>query len=243
MPRDWDAAAYDRLSEPQLRWGRAVVARLDLAGNETVLDAGCGTGRVTQTLRDLLPSGRVVALDGSPAMLERAQERLGRERMAYVAADLMEPLPLRECVDALVSTATFHWIPDHDRLFLNLARVLRPGGQLEAQCGGAGNVAELTAVVRTLGHDIDWGKVYAGPEETGARLRSAGFTDARCWLTVEPTPIPPGDFEAFLATVCLGGILREVPEGDRDGFVRAVAALIPDTRLNYVRLNISARRR
>ena len=242
MPRDWDATAYDRLSEPQLRWGRAVIGRLRLAGNERVLDAGCGTGRVTEALRDLLPSGRVIPLDGSVAMIGRARQRLGEERMAYVAADLMEALPLAECVDAIVSTATFHWIPDHDRLFRNLARVLRSGGQLEARCGGAGNVAELTAVVRTLGHDIDWGKVYAGPEETRARLRSVGFTDVRCWLTEEPTPIPPGDFEAFLATVCLGGILLEVPERDRDGFVRAVAAGLPDSSLRYVRLNISARR-
>src|SRR4051794_18295665 len=144
MPRDWDAATYDRIADPQARWGAAVVERLPLAGDERVLDAGCGTGRVTKLLLDRLPGGRVVALDGSPSMIEQARRRLSDGgRVEYVVADLAQPLPIHEPVDAILSTATFHWIADHQAMFGHLAAVLRPGGPLTAQCGGAGNVASV----------------------------------------------------------------------------------------------------
>jgi len=241
MPRDWDAATYDRLSEPQRRWGEAVLRRLDLAGDERVLDAGCGTGRVTELLRERLPRGEVVALDASASMIERARERLGDDRMTFVTADLMDPLPTGT-VDAVVSTATFHWVPDHDRLFRNLGAVLLPGGRLEAQCGGAGNVENLAEIVASLGLDANLGKEYATAEQTRERLDRAGFVDVSCWLHEEPTEIPPEDLEAFLRTVCLGGLLEGLPEDRREGFAREVAERMPEGRLDYVRLNISARR-
>src|SRR5918997_7208165 len=138
-PRDWDAATYERLSAPIEAMGRDVLSRLELAGDETVLDAGCGTGRVTAALVERLPRGRVIAVDGSRAMVEEARRRLPAS-VDVLQADLLE-LELEELVDAIVSTATFHWIGDHDRLFARLRESLRPGGRLVAQCGGGGNGA------------------------------------------------------------------------------------------------------
>jgi len=142
-PRDWDAATYDRVANPMTTWGTTVLDRLPLRGDERVLDAGCGSGRVTELLAERLPRGSVVTLDGSPAMIEGARSRLARfgTRIEFLVADLERPIPLAEPVDAILSTATFHWVPDHDALFRNLAAVLRPAGRLVAQCGGAGNIA------------------------------------------------------------------------------------------------------
>src|SRR5829696_10547062 len=112
--REWDANAYERLNAPMNERGNDAVARLELRGDETVLDAGCGTGQVTQTLLERLPHGRVIALDGSQQMLDAAQKRFaGDERVSFVHADLGQPLPLdASSVDAIVSTSTFHWVPD-----------------------------------------------------------------------------------------------------------------------------------
>jgi trans-aconitate 2-methyltransferase len=138
VKRDWDAATYDRIADPQLRWGTAVLERLELDGAGTVMDAGCGSGRVTELVAERFPSARIVALDGSSSMIEQARGRLERfgDRVTFVLADLMRPLPVAEPADAVFSTATFHWVPDHDALFANLAGAMRPGARLVAQCGG-----------------------------------------------------------------------------------------------------------
>src|SRR3954468_7594291 len=112
MPREWDARSYDRVAAPMTSWGTAVLERLPLDGDETVLDAGCGSGRVTELLAERLTRGRVIALDGSAAMLDAARgplERFG-DRIQLVHADLSQPLPIDGPVDAILSTATFHWL-------------------------------------------------------------------------------------------------------------------------------------
>jgi trans-aconitate 2-methyltransferase len=241
-PREWDAVAYDRLAAPMTRWGRAVVDRLDLRGDERVLDAGCGTGKVTTMLRERLPNGEIVALDASAAMVARARERLGEDRVIYVVADLQEPLPVDTPVDAVLSTATFHWIPDHDRLFGNLASVMRPGAQLVAQCGGSGNIASVEAALRDMGESFEGRKHYAGPEDTRARLEAAGFTDAETWLQEEPTSLDRSDLEPYLATIILGDHVQGMGEDERRRFVHEVAIRLPAGTIDYVRLNITARR-
>ncbi len=244
MTRDWDAATYDRVADPMTRWGASVLERLPLNGNERVLDAGCGSGRVTELLVEQLPDGAVVALDGSRSMIEAAHTRLARfgDRVSYLVADLGQPLPLAGTVDAILSTATFHWVPDHDALFRNLFAVLRPGGRLVAQCGGGGNIATVRAAMAAVGDGWLGTNHYETAEATRARLEAAGFIEIETWLNPEPTPIPPEDLETYLATVILGAHLERLIVDDRAGFVHAVAERLPRPEIDYVRLNILATR-
>jgi len=246
VSREWDARTYDRIADPMTRWGTLVLDRLSLTGSETVLDAGCGSGRVTERLLERLPRGRVVALDASEQMIEEARRRLGPhgDRVEYVMADLAEPLPLTAPVDAILSTATLHWVRDHDAVFWNLAAVLHPDGQLVAQCGGAGNLASVWRVLRDLGEDWPGPWRFATPEETAQRLETADFDAVRTWLNDEPTVLEPGQsFETYLATVVLRAHLERLPEAQRAPFVHAVAERLGHPQLDYVRLNIVARRR
>ena len=55
-----------------------------------------------------------------------------------------------------------------------------------------------------MGESFEGRKHYATPEATPARLEAAGFTDIECWLHEEPTPLPAGDLEPYLETICLG---------------------------------------
>ena len=133
MPHEWNAGEYERLADPMTRWGGQVLERLQLTGNETVLDGGCGTGRVTEQLLARLPHGHVIGVDASVAMVEQAKTRFANDpRATLIAADL-STLELPEPVDAILSTATFHWIRDHNKLFTQLVKILKPGGQLVAQ--------------------------------------------------------------------------------------------------------------
>ncbi len=244
-PGDWDGATYDRIAAPQARWGGAVLDLLALTGDERVLDAGCGSGRVTEQLLDRFPGISVVALDAAPSMLAEARVRLARfgSRVEFVEADLAEPLPVAGQVDAIVSTAAFHWVLDHDRLFVHLADVLRPGGRLVAQCGGQGNIATVVDALRRLGRLEPWPWLFATPSDTVRRLEAAGFTDVDAWLHEEPTPFDTDEaLHTFLATVVLRSHLDRLPAAERMPLVEAVAALVPGRVLDYVRLTMVATR-
>lgn len=244
--REWDAETYDAVSDPQFEWGMEVLERLELRGDEVAVDAGCGSGRVTAELIERLPDGRVIAVDGSAAMVEKAKERLG-DRAEYLVSDLLE-LELSEPVDLVFSTATLHWISDHDALFARLRAALKPGGRLIAQCGGKDNVATHTEAIAAVAARPEFGQHltqakglwnFAGPEETEARLREAGFTAVRCWL--QPKPVQPALPLEFVSTVTLGPILDQLPKEKRQPFAEGVLAESEQPLvLNYVRLNMEA---
>ena len=248
--RDWDAQTYDRVSDPQFEWGLEVLDRLLLEGDETVLDAGCGSGRLTAELIARLPRGRVVAVDASPSMLALAQQRL-REDDRAVLSDLTE-LVLDQEVDAVFSTATFHWIPDHDALFAHLHAALRSGGRLIAQCGGAGNLTgfhgdglvSVAAQEPFAPYFAEWAGPwnFATPRDTERRLAAAGFTDVACLL--QDWPVKPVEPLAFIETVCLGHHLERLPLELRRPFGEQVLAAAggDDLEVDYVRLNIAARK-
>ncbi|MEA2313935.1 MAG: trans-aconitate 2-methyltransferase [Solirubrobacteraceae bacterium] len=248
MPvREWDGLSYDRISGPMEALGRDVLARLELNGDETVLDAGCGSGRISEALLERLPNGRLIALDESPSMVAAARRRL--DARAEVRVGDLLALELEQPVDAILSTATFHWIADHERLFARLHSALRPGGQLVAQCGGEGNITALREKAHAVlaqepyaEHFSSWKAPwnYAGAEQTRERLLAAGFTAAECWLA--PAPQTPEHAREFLATIVLGPHVQQLPETLRDRFMDDVlAALGEPVVVDYVRLNIDAR--
>jgi trans-aconitate 2-methyltransferase len=245
-PRDWDAVSYQRVSVPHEEWARSILDRLELRGDEVVLDAGCGSGRVTSMLIERLPEGRVIAVDGSASMVEQVGSVLRPQDEAMVA-DLLE-LALEEPVDVVFSSAVFHWILDHKALFRSLRGALKPGGRLATQNGGAGNIARLKASTEAVagrepyaahfeGFGQPWN--YAAPEETEERLLEAGFARARCWL--QPWDVVPPEPAEFLRTVCLGPHIDRLPEELREPFIADILALEDEPLvLGYVRLNIDA---
>jgi trans-aconitate 2-methyltransferase len=247
-PREWDAGSYHAVATPHQGWGAEILDRLALRGDETVLDLGCGTGRVSaQLLERLGTEGHVIGVDGSAAMVAEAQRQLGGERARFVQQDLLE-LTVDTPADAAVSSATFHWIADHDRLFARVRAALKDGAPFVAQCGGRGNVASIVAAVHEVAAREPFAETFAGwagpwnfasAEETVPRLERAGFAVDRVWLNESPQR-PPQTRE-FLRTVSLGShLLRLAPEL-RDPFLDAVLeGLGPDPVHDYVRLNIVA---
>jgi trans-aconitate 2-methyltransferase len=243
---EWDAHAYHAISEIQARWAEKVMRRLELDGDETLLDAGCGSGRVTARLLELVPRGRVIGVDGSVAMIAEARAVLG-DRAELVHSDLVE-LDLGAELDAVFSNAVFHWVTDHDRLFGRLAANMRPGAQLVAQCGGEGNVAQFNSHTR----DVILGSRYAGyfegwerpwffspPAAAEASLERAGFAEIECWLSERPEPLDHP--REFLRVVCLSPHLTRLPQELHDPFIDDVLAALPEpVTIDYVRLNINA---
>jgi trans-aconitate 2-methyltransferase len=247
MPvREWDGSSYDRISGVMQSMGLEVLSRLELAGDETVIDAGCGSGRVTEALMERLPHGRVIGVDESASMIASARERLGPAPELLVA-DLLE-LHVEEPADAILSTATFHWIGDHERLFARLHACLRPGGRLLAQCGGEGNISELRRRAMIVGEREPYGAHlrsfqppwnYAAPGVTRERLLAAGFASAECWL--KPAPQQPEHPREFLETIVLQPHVHALPQELRGRFMDEVLDELGEpVVVDYVRLNIDA---
>ena len=220
----WDAKTYDRVADPQEAWAREIIARSGITASDHVLDAGCGSGRVTELLLALTPD--VVGVDADAAMVDLARQRLG-ERVRVEHQSLLD-LSLTESFDVIFSCAVFHWITDHQRLFERLHAHLKPGGRLVAQCGGHGNIARVLEVVGE--RPGTW--LYATPEDTERRLRDAGFTQIKTWL--EPKPTVPSDMVAFVETVILHGM----PTEEARPLAEKAAAELDS--LAYVRLNLDA---
>jgi trans-aconitate 2-methyltransferase len=249
--KDWDAASYHRLSEPQFAWGLDVLARIELRGDERALDVGCGTGRLTLELIRRLPRGSVVALDYSDAMVTQARARLERIVRADAAA-----LPFASRFDLVFSTATFHWVSDHGRLFASLFTALAPGGRLVAQCGGGPNLARLyeRADVLTLSREFapyftDWQRPwnFANAETTTGRLEAAGFTGVTAATRPAPVSFPDaGAYREFIRTVCIRPHLSRLPAALHERFIDALAAKAADDTpaftLDYCRLDMAATR-
>ena len=252
---DWNASAYHRVAAPQTAWGREVVERLQLAGEETVLDAGCGTGKLSRLLAERLPGGHVIALDASADMLRVAGQELRAfgSRVRLVQATLPE-VPALGPVDAILSTATLHWVLDHPTTYRAFLALMRPGGQLEFQCGGAGNLKRLHARATALAASRPYADAFrdfqepwylATAEETEAQLRAAGWTRVRSWLEARPTPFADAAaFADFIGSVNLRPFVRHLSAERAQAFVTALVEAAaqdnPPFVLDYVRLNASA---
>jgi trans-aconitate methyltransferase len=259
MTGEWNAASYDRVSGPQTSWGLKVLSRLALEGNERVIDAGCGTGRLTAGLMARLPRGRLVAIDRSWNMLLTARANLRPDygtRVSFARVEL--PLmPFAAWADLVFSTATFHWVRDHEALFAHILRALRPGGRLFAQCGGGPNLARAHALAERVMERQAFAPVFAGwrpvwefatPEVTAERLRHAGFIDVRTSLEEAATTLADeASYREFVTTVIYNAHLARIAEAAlRARFIDEITELAaredPPFTLDYWRLNLDARR-
>jgi len=256
--REWNSAVYHRLSGPQVSWGKKVLARLKLRGDEVVLDAGCGTGRLTADLLEALPRGRVVGVDLSQNMLNSARLHLAKDfgrRVNLIACDFLH-MPFKQVFDGIVSTAAFHWVLNHDQLFRNLHDILRPGGWLEAQCGGGPNVKRLRNRADALaatpkfvryfqGFREPW--LYQDAEGAAETLRRAGFVHVETSTEAAPTILDDAaHYSEFVGNIILRRHLEYIPsEDDKAAFIAALteqaAGDDPPFLLDYWRLNLRSR--
>lgn len=253
----WDAETYERIGSPMRRWAQELIADLALRGDETVLDAGCGSGSVTLDLWERLPNGKIYALDVSQEMIAKLKETLEERNIANiipVQADLTD-FRLPEQVDAVFSNAVFHWIHDDDGLFSSLFRATKPGGRLRAQCGGGRIFARLMEAVREVmgrtpyapylaGHQD--AKKYRSPEEAKEALERAGWRQVRAWTFDAPVSFGSAEEAAlYLRTIILRDHAACLPGSLADAYVRDVVAAYlerygPPFTADYVRLNLAA---
>jgi trans-aconitate methyltransferase len=242
-------------------WGEAIVAALALRGDETALDLGCGSGRLTEFLLRKLPRGRVIAIDRSANMLDAARQYLEPEfggRVEYMQASLDE-IRLVQIAELAFSNAAFHWVRDHPRLLRAVFGALKPGGWLVAQCGAAPNIARVRQRAGRLMAEAAFRPYFEGwpgpwefatPELMAERLGAAGFIDVETSMFEAPVQLASRQqTREYFENVILGMHLARIPAERidlRDRFLDAMtddsAADEPPFCQDYWRLNVRAGR-
>jgi trans-aconitate 2-methyltransferase len=235
---EWDAETYHRSSDPQFELAMALLDTCPLAGDETVVDAGCGSGRVTEKILERLPEGKVIAVDRSRNMLDLAEHilvpRFGPQ-IELVQAD-MQTFCLDREADVVFSNMALHFVADHERLFQNLHATLRPGGYLAVQFGAStqSHSAETQQLLRDLlasapygAYLGDWQADFIGGEAAATRafLTHAGFCDIEVREeTTDPHLGGGAQLAEFLRTILLRQALMKLPDDRlRDALVQEAA--------------------
>jgi len=191
--QQWNARDYEKNSSQQQLWAQELIAKLNLRGNETVLDLGCGDGKVTAEIAAHLPQGSVLGVDLSAEMIALAQQRYPAERFPNLRFQQEDAshLPFRQDFTTVFSNATLHWIHDHRPVLQGIYNSLKPGGSALLQMGGSGNAADIIAVLERQIHSPAWRAWFDafvfpygfyGPDEYTGWLKAAGLQPRRVSL-------------------------------------------------------------
>ena len=184
---NWDPKLYSSNSSAQKDWGLALLAKLHLKGNETVLDIGCGDGKLSAEIAKNLPEGSVLGIDLSGTMITFARNHYPPEKfpnLTFMQTGANE-LTFDSEFDIAFSNAAFHWMKDLEHILKNLRKSLKPGGILLAQSGGRGNAVEIFKFVESMIENEKWSAYFRdfvfpfgfyGPEEYEKWLKNAGFS-------------------------------------------------------------------
>jgi trans-aconitate 2-methyltransferase len=252
----WDAETYDAVSSIQEAWGRKVIEWRSWQGNETVMDAGCGTGRLTKVLAQKVPAGMNYAVDIDRNMIEVAARNLkDAGNVKFLESDISTAgLPAK--VDVIFSNAAIHWILDHRKLFENFWQILDDKGEVMIQCGGRGNLEKIISILDEIRQRDEFKPFFAGwkeswyfakPEDTSRLLQDIGFKNVQAYLMEDSATFANrNSFALFAKTVVMKPYLARLPDHQKDPFLKSFLDEIEAHHksicwvMDYIRLNIRA---
>ncbi|MGB8034631.1 MAG: class I SAM-dependent methyltransferase [Nitrososphaeraceae archaeon] len=265
----WDAQTYDEVSRlVQYRWGQQILEWRKWNGDESVMDAGCGSGLISKLLAQKVPRGKVYAVDVDSNMIRQAKRNLkGLENVELVEADFAQvKLPTK--LDVIFSNAALHWVHDHAQVFQHFWDMLNcdetKGGQLLIQCGGCGNLQRILAILRRVMEFNEFKEYFASfnqswyfakPDDTSKLLGEIGYVSTKIHLHNDCVNLIDREiYSRFVKTVIMKPFLECLPDDKLRNrylelFLQAVeknSASISSNKsqtpwsLDYVRLNIIA---
>jgi trans-aconitate 2-methyltransferase len=212
----WDANTYDNISNIQENWANIIIQKRKWTGKENLLDAGCGSGRVTKILAKKITEGNIYAIDSDPNMIEKAKETLKDfKNVKVMHADLLDiqSLDIHIKFEVIFSNAVLHWVLDHRKVFENFYDLLNPEGQLLIQCGGYGNLQKTLSIFDAVNDLPEYSKYfsewrfdrnYAKPKEIEKILKEIGNKDVEVYLTEASAVFnSKKDYFVYLKTVDL----------------------------------------
>jgi trans-aconitate methyltransferase len=235
-PAKWNAADYAANSVVQQTWARELIAKLDLRGDEHILDVGCGDGKVTAEIARAVPDGFVVGTDASPQMIAFARKTFPAKKTSNLQFQICDARKLSTKkfaikFDVVFSNAALHWVDDHEKILRGASSILKTGGRLIVSCGGKGNAQDVFVALRPEMRLKRWREFFRkmptpyffyAPEDYKKWLPKFGFRIQKLKLAPKDATYDGADgFATWLRTTWIPYIQR-VPKNVREEFIAAV---------------------
>lgn len=226
----WDAELYAKNSSRQYQLAMELIEKLNLKGNESVLDIGCGDGKITAFISSKLPNGTVVGIDSSEEMISYAKQQFPSSKhpnLSFVCVSATE-LKFENKFDIAFSISVLNWIKDQETVLTGVNKALKKNGRILFQMSGKGMYKKLLANINKLIQQEKWKAYfkdfvfpwfYYSPEEYRPWLEKAGLKINRIELiTKDLTYKGKKDLIDFI-TVGWGIFTQKVPENKRQTFI------------------------
>jgi trans-aconitate methyltransferase len=239
MAHEFDGRKYGKASDHQKEWGQALIAELNLQGDERVLDLGCGDGSLTKHIAELVPDGEVLGIDASQGMIDVALPR-SSANLKFQHLDIND-LDFEDQFDIIFSNAALHWVMEHSRLLSNCYRALRDRGSLRFNFAGDGNCSYFFRVVREVMEltefsssfkDFEWPWYMPSVAEYQNLVQALPLHDIRVWGENADRYFP--DEQAMIRWIdqpSLVPILVHVADRDKESFRNIVVErMIAETK-------------
>ncbi len=240
----WNPEDYAQHSDAQLKWARELRSQLDLQGNESVLDVGCGDGKITADFAATLSQGKVVGVDSSPEMVAYATRTYPASQYPNLSFACVDArcLDFANQFDLVFSNATLHWVDDHQTFLQVASQALRvhavapleDRGRLIISCGGQGNAADILQVFAEVTASSVWSAYFDrfenpyffyGEQDYKRWLQQCGFRVRRLELVPKDmTHVGQAGLAGWIRTTWMP-FTNRVPEQDRDRFISQFVTL------------------
>ncbi|QPK64473.1 methyltransferase domain-containing protein [Methylomonas sp. LL1] len=231
----WNAQDYAQNSQAQQQWAKELIALLQLSGHETVLDLGCGDGKVTAEIARIVDCGAVVGIDNAEAMIALAKHSYPEQQHPNLSFRVMDAgnLSFAEQFDVVFSNAVLHWVKQHQPVIDGLYRSLKMGGKILLRMGGQGDAAAMRAAIDRIKDSAPWSRYFIGFEfpytfsavdEYRVMLDAAGFNVKRLELVAKDMSHDGREgLASWIRTTWLPYTHR-IPENHRESFIEAVCS-------------------
>ena len=231
----WNAKDYERNSQAQQKWARELIAHLNLTGVEDILDLGCGDGKVTAEIAQLVGDGSVVGIDNSRQMIELAKEKYSQNQHPNLSFQVMDAsdLSFEGCFDVVFSNAVLHWVKNHQPVIQGLYKSLKVGGKILLRMGGKGDAEGILSVMDELKASNKWAQYFTefefpftfqGDDDYQVLLKEAGFSITRVELIPKDmTHDGKSGMDGWIRTTWLPYTER-IPKEKRDVFIEEVSS-------------------
>ncbi|MBN2031398.1 methyltransferase domain-containing protein [bacterium] len=154
----WHAEEYGTHSSAQIEWGRELIPKLKLQGDESVLDLGCGHGKISAEIARFVPHGTVLGIDSSQEMIDSAVRQYPQNdfpNLSFQRVDIQE-MVFENQFDVVFSNAALHWIKDHLSVLYRVHQGMKQSGRLLFQMGGRGNGDGILSVLNGMLASRKW---------------------------------------------------------------------------------------